>query len=291
MAAILLLLLIMATPPAPTVTITSSNSAPSTSQPSSPSAIDVATRAHNRIFFVYVVVLALTVIGTVWVWISGNRMNDAVRAEAGARIEEAKRGISEANLRIAELTNENLKLQALLLPRRVPIRPKDGDSERISRHAKVVKHAGTYALIQSVPDFEAQLLAFDISSALINAGWQADIVDEDRTHVFPRLIKSGVRIVTLEPSWAFKRAKDAVAQSKSGEAANALAGLLALDLAPTSGPVSVGVRWEPEFKGHTTPILKAIVTLPDGAVLILVGMKPVDGILGGRQDAPTVSSK
>jgi hypothetical protein len=283
MAVILFLFVVMATTPAPTTTTPSSTSAASTSQPSSPSAIEAATRAHNRIFAAYVIVLVLTVVGTVWVWISGNRVSDAIQAEAGARI-------SEANLKIAQLTNENLKLQSILLPRRVPIRPKESDSVRVARHREVVKYSQTYALIQPVPDFEAQTLALDISSALINSGWATDIVGEDRTHIPPRLIKSGVRIVTLE-SWRFKSGSQTVPPSKSGQAANALAGLLSLDLAPPAGPESLGVRWEPEYKGHLTPIMKGISKLPDGAVLILVGMKPVDGILGGLQAAPTVRNK
>jgi len=223
--------------------------------------------------------------------LSGNKVSDAIQADAGARIEEAKRGASEANLKIAELTNENLKLQSILLPRRVPIRPKEDDSVRVARYTEVVKYSQTYALIQPVPDFEAQTLALDISSALINSGWVTDIVGEDRTDIPPRLIRSGVRIVTLEPSRTFKSGSRTVTPSKSGQAANALVNLLSLDLAPPSGPESLGVRWEPEYKGHLTPVMKGISKLPDGAVLILVGMKPIDGILGGRQDAPTVSSK
>lgn len=103
MAAILLLFVIMASTPQTTDTATSSSSAISTNQESHPSpAIQSATKTHNVIFGVYVVVLILTVLGTVLVWKSGNKVQDAVKADADARIVEAKRGAAEADEKAAK---------------------------------------------------------------------------------------------------------------------------------------------------------------------------------------------
>jgi hypothetical protein len=284
MAAILLLLIIMATTPAPTVTTAKSTKDASTSQASSPSMIEIAGQDHNRIFAAYVFVLVLTVMGTIWVWTSGNRVQDLIRADADARI-------SEAHVKIEELTNENLKLQHMLMPRRIKLVTKDsGDNIRLALQQEVAKHANTFAVIQYVPDFDSEALASNIRTVLIWLGWKTDIVDESRSGISWRNIEEGVTVVTAE-SRPFDLNKNArtVVTSKAGEAAKAVVELLRLDLAMPFGQ-SAGVEWKPTYSGRLLPFRYGDPA-PKADVLILVGMKPVEGILGGHQATPTVNSK
>jgi hypothetical protein len=99
---VLLLLSMIASTPTTPLPAANSTQAQSTSQASG--SIADAQRTHNRIFGVYVFLLFLTVIGTYWVWKSGNKVQDAVQAEANARIVEAKQGVEA-------LENQNLTLR------------------------------------------------------------------------------------------------------------------------------------------------------------------------------------
>ena len=95
------------------------------------------------------------------------------------------------------LKSENLKVQSAVQPRRIIMGARDGDKEtRQTRFKEVAKYAGTSVLVQSVPDFEAQTLAFDIRVALKNSGWT--IVDESQSHITPGVIMGGVRVATVE---------------------------------------------------------------------------------------------
>ena len=109
MAAVLLLL--MMANPATTTTITpKSTSAMSTNQTSTGDAIKAAQTRHNRIFGAYVLILVLTVLGTYLVWNSGNKVQDAVQADADARIAQAKATSDQADARSKKLENDNLIL-------------------------------------------------------------------------------------------------------------------------------------------------------------------------------------
>jgi hypothetical protein len=66
--------------------------------------IEELTRQHNLVFAGYMVLLMLGALFTYWVWSSGNRVQQAIQADADARIEEAKEGV-------AKLENDNLKLR------------------------------------------------------------------------------------------------------------------------------------------------------------------------------------
>lgn len=270
----------MATTPAPTVTTAKSTNDTSTSQPSSPSPIDIAGRDHNRVFAAYVFVLVLTVLGTIWVWTSGNRVQDLIRADANARI-------SEAHVKIEELTNENLKLQHILMPRRIKVIDKGGDNAiRIALQQEVAKHANTFAVIQYVPDFESETLAFDIRNTLIYFGWKTDVLDESRSGRRWRSIGEGVTVVTAESRpFDINKNPRTVVTSKAGEAAKALVELLRLDLARPFSQ-SAGVEWKPEYGGRLLPF-RYRDPAPKADVLILVGMKPVSGL----QATPIDSNK
>ncbi len=110
MAFILLLLAMMAST-ATTTTAQPSNPNATSTASSSKGAIRSAQKAHNLIFAGYVLLLVLTAFGTYWVWSSGNRVQEAVQGDADARIEEAKRGASEANAKSDSLEKDNLVLR------------------------------------------------------------------------------------------------------------------------------------------------------------------------------------
>jgi len=80
-------------------------------QASEDSVIDAATKRNSRLFAAYIVVLLLTaLIITVFTWLtwdSGNKVQDTIRHDADARIQEAKQGIEK-------LKNDNLTLASQL---------------------------------------------------------------------------------------------------------------------------------------------------------------------------------
>ncbi len=194
--------------------------------------------------------------------------------------------ITRLNNETESLGAENLKLQTTMrkaqLPRRIAMQDRDGDKEiRAARFQEVEKYAGTSALIQAVPDFESQILASDIRFALIRSGWNAKIVDEAQSHIPPGMLMEGVRVVTLESRPSTPESKpvpNPLPVSPAGRAAQAVVDLLSLDLGPPHGPQLYGVQWTPEYADSpSAPLLsKWGFEFPEGAVVILVGMKPVD---------------
>jgi hypothetical protein len=194
--------------------------------------------------------------------------------------------ITRLNNETESLKAENLKLQTTMrkaqLPRRIVMQDRDGDKEiRAARLQEVAKYAGTSALIQAVPDFESQILASDIRFVLGRSGWNATIIDEAQSHIPSGMLMEGVRVVTLEP-WPFtpeqKPVPNLLPVSPAGRAAQAVVDLLSLDLGAPHGPQLYGVHWSPEYTGSpSAPLLsKWGFEFPEGAVVILVGMKPMD---------------
>ena len=116
MTAVLLLLAFMASP-ATTTTVTNSANAMSANQSSNADTVRAAQTRHNRIFGAYVLILVLTVLGTYLVWNSGNKVQEAIQADARARIEEAKQGVKQLeqnNLKLSgDLEKEKAKVAGL----------------------------------------------------------------------------------------------------------------------------------------------------------------------------------
>src|SRR6266481_1427347 len=95
------------------------------SKESGNSSIVSAIATHNRLFFVYMVLVVMVAVFTYLVWQSGNRVQGAIQSDADARIKEAQRGASEADAKAAsagdsaakanekakQLENDNLKLR------------------------------------------------------------------------------------------------------------------------------------------------------------------------------------
>lgn len=76
---------------------------------STPSAIERATAQHKWLFAGYILLLLFTAVMTWLVWRSGNKLQDAVRDDANARIAEASDRASQADARAAEANREAAK--------------------------------------------------------------------------------------------------------------------------------------------------------------------------------------
>jgi hypothetical protein len=85
-----------------------------TAQSTGDRAIDAATRRNVRLFIAYIVfVLVTAVIGAIFIWLtwdSGNKVQEAIRQDADARIREADARIQEAKRDVEKLEGDNLKL-------------------------------------------------------------------------------------------------------------------------------------------------------------------------------------
>jgi len=69
------------------------------------------SRTNKYVFFAYIGVLAATVILSVFLWISGNKLQDAIKRTGEARTEEAKRGAEEAHKQAIDATNEGKRIE------------------------------------------------------------------------------------------------------------------------------------------------------------------------------------
>ena len=112
MPAVLLLLAMMVSTTVPKTSNPQSTSAMSTKPLSTRNPIIEAQVTHNRIFGAYVLILGLTVFGTYFVWSSGNRVQDAVQADANARIAVASSIAARANASAAGASVEVAKANA-----------------------------------------------------------------------------------------------------------------------------------------------------------------------------------
>jgi hypothetical protein len=86
-------------------TIISPTNAQSTTEDGK-NALALATKQNNLIFIVYMILLALVLIATYLLWKSGNSVQEAIRKDADARIEEAKRGVKQLEANNLTLTGD-----------------------------------------------------------------------------------------------------------------------------------------------------------------------------------------
>lgn len=181
-----------------------------------------------------------------------------------------------AEAEIAKL--ENARLQAAMQPRLIVagIGNRNGDEKvRAERSAAVKRFSGTKAIIQAVPDFEAQKLATAIQHELtMGSGWSVEVTND----IPPMRIQDGVRVVTVEEELFAKPGPHQLTGSNplvsaAGRAAESITSLLLLDLGPPYGPPLGGVAWSPTSAFFAEAEFGS--NIPDGVVLILVGMKPI----------------
>jgi hypothetical protein len=140
---------------------------------SSPS-IERAVTVHNRIFVLYVVVLALAAALTYLVWRSGNAVRDAIRHDADVRIAEAGAAAASAYARMGEAELELQSLKKRQEPRSFSLAAAR-DEFKLEGVAK-----GTLAVMYQPDDYEAHLLA---TTLLLSLGG-----DWNLAAIFPRPI-------------------------------------------------------------------------------------------------------
>lgn len=164
------------------MTIQSSNSSGS-------SPIDLAARDHARVFTLNVIVLAVVALATigmsVWMWRSGNRVQDAIRADADARIAEAHKEGARANERsgVLEVHTKELELQVQQQTERAAIaeRQLKEVNERLTWRTlsaeqvegavgTLMKFKGTKFNFSTVWDVEAVSLTEQLQDVLRRAG-------------------------------------------------------------------------------------------------------------------------
>jgi len=204
MAAVFLLLTMMASTATTTTVTPNTASAAPISQSSDGRAIKAAQSLHNRIFIGYVILLAITVLATFLVWWSASKAQEAIQADANARIAAAQQAT-------AKLENDNLILRkefaavqkdasdARAAQQRVEIElakqqeraaiaerallelQQRLEHRRISpvHHARFVAalrpYAGSTLALIKLGDLEAGTFADDILSVLADAGWRVNL--------------------------------------------------------------------------------------------------------------------
>jgi hypothetical protein len=213
---------------------------------------------------------ALIIIG---VW-GELRFAKRAREADDSRVAEANARAAEAQRETERLKAENLIMQGGLRPRRIPT----GSSKpRPEEFKDVAEYAGTVALIQSVPgDFEAETLAQDIFLVLSDFGWNAGILSEPDWLVDPRRIHEGVLVVTIEESPFLNGTPkpEPPVISAAGRAADALIAMLNAYLGMPNGSPMFGANWMAEYAQHPF-LFHGKPSPPEGAVAVLVGMRPL----------------
>jgi len=225
-------------------------------------------------------VFSITATALILIGVWGEIIFEKRAKEAGDGIvAEANKQAEEAQLATEKLRAENLRLQMVLQPRTILIFGRNNDAPiRGQRLEELKRHAGTQLLIQVVPDLEAQKLAAGIRDLAGFIGWNA----KDVAAVPVGRIGEGVAIVTIEPP---SPATDI--RMKMPRGVKALLEFLQLDLGPPYGPMlPFSVMWMPVIKG-TEWFGLGDFKLPDGAILVLVGMKPITmAFMGDAPSAP-----
>ena len=187
--------------------------------------------------------------------------HEKIRA-SDVKIAEANEQAASANNKTEVLRRENLDMGMLLLPRRLILSDIQSEMEELK------KYPGTHVLVQSVPDWEASVLAADIHNFLTRFGhWNVSEI----AAVPPGLIREGVTIATLDETPLLPGVQHTINMSPP---AKALFDMLKKELGPPRTREFEGVMWSPvnaQFARVTVGDFK----IPPGVIVILVGAKPM----------------
>jgi hypothetical protein len=199
----------------------------------------------------------------------------------------AKEETARLSLQAEQLRSENLALEKVSAPRRIPIMGGNDSEQNINRGklSEVVKSfAGITVFIQAVPDFESQILANDIGNVLEHWGWNVKRLDSSQSGFSPGLIFEGVSIQSqqkfpLDITTGGKIEQTEVSK-KATAAALAAVELFRIDLGELHS--YFGVRYEPDVRGEgiNSPTLGRTIGAPEDAIEIVVGLKPIRAALG-----------
>jgi len=232
--------------------------------------IDAAQRAHNRVFFWYIVVLVcgavLAAVFSYWVWSSGNKVSDAIRADALARIGEANAKSDQANERSKKLENDNLKLRAniLMLERSI------GDRsffDQLGAAREISPFSDVPVTIEYFPDQESKNAAGYILSVFNLAKWR---ILGFREMVDPKeVFFEGVSVI---PGHMMPNSEDVKTFPPEVQRAYAASDLL------------VGVFNKDGIIANNHPMFLPRLDVPLGSLVILVGKKPNPAIAHALDD-------
>lgn len=212
--------------------------------------------------------------------VAGEFLGDFIAKPYARRMETAReKELETLRNETEKLRGENLKIAAATLPRVIVFGDRNGDKDvREPRLAELRKYSGVRALVQSIPDHEAETLALNIVELLRQSGWNVTLLGPV---IPPGLLTDGVRLTTHEQSM-FDRAANGgkgglkdpklYKVSEESNAARALESFLLLDLGPPFGPSFFGVRWDPEQPDPKSG--KYRTNIPKGSILISVGERP-----------------
>lgn len=179
MAFVLFRFSIIAAMPTPTITIARMMNSMSIIQSQSTSAIDKAVTQHNLYFAAYLFALALTALLTWLVWKSGNRLQDEIRADADARIEEAKTEAETARAEAAKANERAVALEAenLILRRELGTLGnlvREGRLLDWSALENVLRNgaSGSVAILYTEASPDAYPIAINLEVILTRNGWR-----------------------------------------------------------------------------------------------------------------------
>jgi hypothetical protein len=152
----------------------------STIQSNSPE-IERAATQQTYLFVGYVILLLLTLIGTVLLYRAGNKYQATVKADADARILEAKAEAAKANEEIARLQKDiaearrrQAEAERALLELQERLRPRKLSAAQRRKLTAALDKAPTGAIeIECVhtPDNEPLTFANELAGELIASGW------------------------------------------------------------------------------------------------------------------------
>ncbi|NQT27072.1 hypothetical protein HQ585_17085 [candidate division KSB1 bacterium] len=135
------------------------------------SEINKAANSQRYVFIIYILSLAITVIMSVMVWKTSNKYQDAVKADADARIEEAKLDILKMKEKVANAQRKQseaeLKLAAIAKKqewRRLPL--------EIFLSSLKSKQTASAEILYPENDAEAYSLASELYMGLLASGWE-----------------------------------------------------------------------------------------------------------------------
>lgn len=188
---------------------------------------------------------------------------DVAKAEARA---------AEANEKAERLRADNLELEKIIQPRRLPLIFKDLNSLKA--------FAGTELLVQEVPDFEAMRLGRDIRWVFSRAGWKPSNVSWERTGIAPLNMPDGLMIVlTVPPPLNKYRLPERPTNAQEGRMFDAARFLN--EYLQSNG---IDNTFQPGM------LLNRSLNLPANAILVLVGANPIFTKLSMRRP-PKMSIK
>lgn len=153
-----------------------------TIQSSSP--MEIAAKNQTRLFIVYVVILVLgsllATFLTILVYRASNAYQEAVKADADARIAEANQKAAEANKRAAEAQTELAKIQARFIRRTLTQVERDKMVALLHAYLVLAKEAKekrgeSFVIVHPTADNEATEYANLLFHMFRNAEWSTTV--------------------------------------------------------------------------------------------------------------------